>query len=498
MSEKYKFSKKSIIVNLFALISTLFFLSIWLVAEIEFFKDHIMLSILITVFSIILCILLAFLLWSTKYFCVNENEIIYSSGILFKNKVSLRFDKISNIKIERNLIDIIFGLAKLKLNSGSVVSTGSEIKLSLDYSYAEVLKNYFDYVLKNPQQTKIENFPHPQRYSLIKKGNAECRDFSLKEKFILPFITTGSVIATLSIIIGLGIILFFGEFIDTDINEESEFIFRRFNSAYLGWKIFAISVVVIVSYIFRIIYLLLKYYNFTLVRNGNQIHLKYGLINQRSYTINLSKINAVIIKQSILQRLLKYGELNLSFVGNFIGDTNKQDNKPTRALIPMIKIDYIKPFMEKYLNEFYKEFDIIKPKRHRILHFVWIPMLFILIPASFIPLSFIVLEIPIWIIPSITGGIFVLGLFLQLMMMSCAGLGINDDLILVSNGTLAKNTYLIKKTAIQFMKITAGPIRRKQDLCSLIIKYREAFSFIYAKHYNLDLAKKLEDDLCSN
>ena len=97
-----------------------------------------------------------------------------------------------------------------------------------------------------------------------------------------------------------------------------------------------------------------------------------------------------------------------------------------------------------------------------------------------------------------TGGIFVLGLFMQLMMMSCSGLGINDDLILVSNGIFAKNTFLIKKTAIQFIKITAGSIRRKQDLCSLIIRYRETFSFIYAKHYDLNLAKKLEDDLCND
>ena len=145
---------------------------------------------------------------------------------------------------------------------------------------------------------------------MIKKGNAECKDFSLKEKLIMPFITTGSVIATLIIIVGLSVLLFFGKFNVADIEEESEFVFRSFNSAYLGWKIFAIAVVVIVSYIFRTIYLLLKYYNFTLVRNGNQIHLKYGLINQRSYTINLNKINAVIIKQSILQQLLKYGELN--------------------------------------------------------------------------------------------------------------------------------------------------------------------------------------------
>ena len=97
-----------------------------------------------------------------QVFCVNENEIIYSSGILIKNKVALRFGKISNIKIERNLIDIIFGLAKLKLNSGSVVSMGSEIKLSLDHIYAEVLKNYFDYVLKNPQQSITEKFPRPK------------------------------------------------------------------------------------------------------------------------------------------------------------------------------------------------------------------------------------------------------------------------------------------------------------------------------------------------
>ena len=97
-----------------------------------------------------------------QVFCVNENEIIYSSGILIKNKVALRFGKISNIKIERNLIDIIFGLAKLKLNSGSVVALGSEIKLSLDHTYAEILKNYFDYVLKNPQQSITEKFPRPK------------------------------------------------------------------------------------------------------------------------------------------------------------------------------------------------------------------------------------------------------------------------------------------------------------------------------------------------
>ena len=75
MSEKYKFSKKSIIVNLFALISTLSFLSIWLVEEIAFFKEHIMLAVFIAVFAVILSILLAFLFWSTKYFVLMKMKL---------------------------------------------------------------------------------------------------------------------------------------------------------------------------------------------------------------------------------------------------------------------------------------------------------------------------------------------------------------------------------------------------------------------------------------
>lgn len=497
MSEKFKLSKKYIIMNLLSWFAILFFLSISLVSEINFFKDHITAAVLIVVFVTLLSIPISILLWTSKYFSVNEKEILFCFGIFFKKKISLRFDKISNIKIERNLIDIILGISKLKINSGSVVSTGSEIKLSLDNSYAEVLKNFFDYVLKNPQQPVLENFPLPQKYSLVKKGDALCKEFTTKEKLLMPLITSGSVIATLIIITAMVMVLFFGKF--TDLGTESfefELDLKRFNSAYLGWKIFAIMSVVIISYAARVLYLILKYYNFSLVRNGDQIHLKYGLINQRNYTININKINSVIIKQSLFQRLFRYGEFSLSFVGNFIGDDNNRDNKPTRALIPMIKIDYLKPFMQKYLNEFYKEFEVIKPKRHRMLHFVWIPMLSILIPAILANLLLTVLEIPVILIPAITAGTYVLAFIGQLFMMSCAGLGYNDDLILISNGMYTKTTYLIKKSAIQYMKITAGPIRRKQMLCGLLIRYKETFSFIFAKHYDLDLATKLENDLC--
>lgn len=499
MSEKFKFSKKYIIISLLNWLAILLIFSGPFVSNFVFFKEHKTITILVIVALILLSIAIPFLSWKTKSFYVTDSEIIYSYGIIFKNKVSVRFDKISNIKIQRNLIDLIFGISKLNFNSGSVVSAGSEIKLVLDRSYADVLKNYFDYILKNPQEHKVESFPRPQKYSLVQIGKAECKEFSLKQKILMPLLSSGSLLIILSIVTVLFILLFFGKFQEISPEETSfELDFTRFNSSYLGWKILGIIALELFVYIIRVVALILKYYNFSIVRNKDQIHLKHGLINQKNYTININKINAVIIKQSILQRIFKYAELNLSFVGNFMGDNSNKESIPTKELIPMIKIARLKPFMQNYLDEFFKEIEVIKPKRHRMLHFIWIPMLLILIPEIFINIIFVELDVPVMVAPAISIAIFVLVLIGQLLMMFNAGLGYNNDLILVSNGSYIKNTYIIKKSAIQHIETIAGPIRRKQNLCGLIIRYREALSFVSAKHYDLDLAKKLENDLCSD
>src|SRR5687767_1132330 len=63
-------------------------------------------------------VLLNWLVWSRFKYGVGERDIVIESGILTRTRRSIPFDRIQDVDIERKLLARIFGLAKIRIETG--------------------------------------------------------------------------------------------------------------------------------------------------------------------------------------------------------------------------------------------------------------------------------------------------------------------------------------------------------------------------------------------
>ena len=67
----------------------------------------------------VLFLFINWLVWSRFKYGVGEREIVIESGVLSRNRRSIPFDRIQDIDIERALLARLFGLAKVRIETGA-------------------------------------------------------------------------------------------------------------------------------------------------------------------------------------------------------------------------------------------------------------------------------------------------------------------------------------------------------------------------------------------
>lgn len=81
----------------------------------------------------------AYLIYNNFLFEINEDGLFIESGIIHKGQVSLPFDQVQNVNIERTILDRMLGLAKISIETaGSAVgnvSNGSNVVRSRAEAY---------------------------------------------------------------------------------------------------------------------------------------------------------------------------------------------------------------------------------------------------------------------------------------------------------------------------------------------------------------------------
>ena len=143
----------------------------------------------------------------------------------------------------------------------------------------------------------------------------------------------------------------------------------------------------------------MKYYDFKVNRNNNIISLSYGLFNKKAYSFSINKINAIVIKRSLLCRIFKMYSLQ----GMVAGLSDDGDESPCLSLcVNKQQLDII---LNTLLPEFKNDGELINvPKSSfyiKLLHslvilipfiilsivtkyfFIFIPVLVILIAYSY-------------------------------------------------------------------------------------------------------------------
>lgn len=99
----------------------------------------------------------------------------------------------------------------------------------------------------------------------------------------------------------------------------------------------------------------IQYGGFHARRRGTRVEVERGLLKHQTESLDMSRVQSVIIKQSFIRRMIGYCELSLGKVSASDGSDNSSDQSQTSAGLivhPFLKIEHVQDVLDGLVPEF--------------------------------------------------------------------------------------------------------------------------------------------------
>lgn len=313
-------------------------------------------------------------------FWIENNKFVFKNGIFTRNEKELDIKRIQSIDFNQPFFHRIFGAVQL-----DILTPGDGIKIdTIKKSQGEDIQS----VIYETQQD-IENeetavnigdasvWPRDKQTETVPK--AAVREFITLKKMnfkelILMAMTSG----------GLGVFaaIFFGvlNVVGGEILIENyfEYVSGIVRSLILG-IVLASLVFVIFGYLIGTVIIMVRNYDYTLKQSGDDLTVEYGLFSKKNKSVNINRVQNVIISDSILRRLIGYYALSVSITSDSL-ESDAIDGKV--RLLPFIK----KKELYSILGDIFPNYHLELPKRivpfRAIRRYFQLTLLFFIIGIS--------------------------------------------------------------------------------------------------------------------
>lgn len=406
-----------------------------------------------------------FLRWKKTWITLEDNLVIIERNTLKRYKNTIAVENISAVNIERNIFERLVGTYKIKIDTGSMTTAAktdvvivfkekdavifrksvlekmTEIKDRINYDgefrHQEYEKRYAEAV--SPET-------HPDRLFDETAGGRKVfhsskKDMMMHAIYTLPVISL--IIAVSGAAAGSWYIASFGFW---------AFIEDAFGS-------FIAVLIMVISAVFNLVKRFISYYDFTVYRDGKDIHVRCGLIKIKSYTIPVDKITAVEIEQPLISRIFKRYNVKVITVG--IGDEEGENSNITMSLT----LDEIREQMVELIPEYgwASECDIKKEERigaeiRLIKSIKW----HILSAITVFILIFVV-ELQLWAAILLPLAVDLIINILYILSYKSAGYDIREEGLVLSEGLLIKTYTICTYKKMQILIMNYHPVAAKRN-----------------------------------
>ena len=285
------------------------------------------------------CVLiyLAFILYQVFYlrlsgYQINENEVFCQRGVIFRRKSRLEYSKINAINKRQNIIQRIFGVAVLTLDSGATKTAGgAEIIIIEDTKNVDRLMSYFRSVKDGAAPVSSLNA------EICEKPQRLCTnyyEFTSKSKLLFSLINAVTALFFLVLSGAVLLLAFFAFSALRLVNADG--ILEYLITGAVAAVILLVGTSA-VSFIGSIIYSFVSYYGFSVTKDNDSINISYGLFVRHENSFKLSKIKAVKVSQGLIKRLFGFASINLEVIGYTVDSSSENKGEEIGVLIPFCK-----------------------------------------------------------------------------------------------------------------------------------------------------------------
>ncbi|MGO5333147.1 PH domain-containing protein [Enterococcus cecorum] len=306
----------------------------------------------------------------TQTYELTEDALIFRKGIFVKQEIIVPYERMQTIKKNQWFYMVPFGLVRLMVETAAHSGKEAEVDLPM-----------VPYALYDELQARRRN------ETLMKpKEKTRQADFALSSKDLLTFaLTELSLLAP--------VVLMFGvlQVIPDSVQDK---LWGQFSQLVIVVAVALFCVAYLLTTIFMVLKTVLKYANFQIFQESTgALRIEYGLIEQKSQVIPMSKIQGVRIKQNIFRLFFGLVSLDLLIAGGQEKQEGEKESLTSHPiLIPVTKISEADTYLTQFLPDFDFQVSLKEMQQLRLWYFSRFKFLIIAIPIG----AYFVFHFAIW------------------------------------------------------------------------------------------------------
>ncbi|MBX0355185.1 PH domain-containing protein [Bacillus toyonensis] len=267
--------------------------------------------------------------WYFKVYWIENNILHIKHGVFVKKESYLNKERVQNVSTSSNIIYQILGLTKLNIE---VAGGGSEPEVMLAGIKEDEAKELIA-LLHKERSVVAEEVPAEEGSKTV---------YQLKAKEILfASITSGRF----GLVFSMLVILYteFNQFLpEWLINKVEAYVMD--NGVYE--LIVMTAILMAISWVISTAGYALKYANFKIERNGNEIRIVQGLFDKKEFVLKLHRIQAITVKEGILRQPFGYCSVEVEVIQSIESAGNEvmlhpfMKKKDVQQLLAYLQLPY--------------------------------------------------------------------------------------------------------------------------------------------------------------
>lgn len=304
--------------------------------------------------------------WFFKFYIDYKlEEFVIENGIFNKTKTTIPFHKIQKVNIDQSLIQRIFNVHKLELDTAGSDKKEASINAISHEMAIELKKQLLENTEKNSHFNDDAMVDEEQPKSFITIGIPSLLKIGITANYIKSSAYIFLIFTTVSDNLRQ---IGREDLIDDNINQLEQI---PVVSLVLGFLVFIFTAIIIVNLFLTVI----KYFNFTIKKDQKSFVLTYGLLNIKNTIINPEKVQIIKLTQNFFQRKLDVNTIEIFQASSEMKRASQKDKTKIPGCNKSEKEQIIKLLIGKLPNHQ----KILVPNLRKLLLNLFF---FILIPVS--------------------------------------------------------------------------------------------------------------------
>lgn len=410
-------------------------------------------------------------------YTLTENDVRVTRGVLFRKNSILEYCKMHAINKKQNIIQRLFGLAVITVDSGSAnTAMTSEI---LIYEASAEADRLMAFLKAKKNGESVAEAQAPAEEVLCAEGGDLV--LSSGKKLIYSLLNIASAaLGTLTVIV-LALVAYFCLV---------PVLYKLFAGEIFFVLVPALIVCLIVTvgislftFLVSILQSFIGFYNFRIRKTAKDLEISYGLLTRHENSFGFDRIQGVVIRQGLIQRLFGYATLTLEVIGYHEGGEDQQNKGVSMVgmLLPLCRAQEAAEILASLLPAYVP----MEKKTRAVRYFPFISwstlLIFSISALSAIPtlslmylldapaIALSIVSVLLAIGFAIAVGLRAFGAFLAY---KTAGIAISEDRITVYGGGYQKRiTTLMRRSLIAVEDVTT-PLRARAGIYTLILHLR--------------------------